>query len=199
VFRSIGLAIVLALSVAAQEKQPESDRSADALVHWSADCMDKGCILSTDVLRGESGNGAADPKNDHEYVSVGVAVNRSDHSVANVSFQVDPDADQPQGIFLEFSKTEREGNGWKIHLKSETLRQLQFGNCNRNSCRSVVRNGIIPANDKQPALDLVQQLKESNHLFVLYTRDGKSYRTAILLSGFKEAFEHMLATELKSQ
>jgi len=52
---------------------------------WQIKCMPKGCIASVDILRGESGD-PPDPNYTNQYVSVAVAVNRSDHRPSLVTF-----------------------------------------------------------------------------------------------------------------
>lgn len=40
--------------------------------------------------------------------------------------------------------------------------------------------------------DLVARMQSENHLFLSYTRGGHSYRTAISLALFKEAYANLL-------
>ena len=70
------------------QKSDPNDWS-DALVKWDTQCSPKGCLLMTDVLRGDSGN-PPNPKDFREYIGIYVAVDRDTQKPAYFAFHVDP-------------------------------------------------------------------------------------------------------------
>jgi hypothetical protein len=57
--------------------QSNADHSGfnDLQVNWKTDCAPRGCLMLTQVLRGDAG-GPADPKDAREYVGLNVALAR---------------------------------------------------------------------------------------------------------------------------
>ena len=45
-------------------------------------------------------------------------------------------------------------------------------------------------------LNLLEKFLNSNHMLLLYEKDGRSYRTMVLLSSFKKEYQLVLATQL---
>lgn len=45
-------------------------------------------------------------------------------------------------------------------------------------------------------LNLLDKFLNSNHMLLLYVKDGRSYRTMVLLSSFKNEYQRVLATQL---
>src|SRR5690348_9821536 len=94
---------VFSLSALPQNKKiPSTDPGddwADALVKWDTDCMAGGCILETDILRGDpDSDNPPDPKDVREYISIYVAVGRETRKPAYFAFHVDPRAQQNDGV-----------------------------------------------------------------------------------------------------
>jgi hypothetical protein len=82
------LILVVPICCNAQRNESTNDWS-DALVKWDTQCSPKGCLLMTDVLRGDSGN-PPDPKDSREYIGIYVAINRNTQKPAYFAFHVDP-------------------------------------------------------------------------------------------------------------
>jgi len=100
---------------------------------WYIECIPKGCIASVDILRGESGD-APDPKDTNQYVSVAVAVNRSDRRPSLVMFEVDPNADQQAGIDFLFAHTVSDGESWKVVVDPNGPVHFPFCRCSKTTC-----------------------------------------------------------------
>jgi len=90
----------------------------DLLVNWKTDCEPRGCLMQTEVLRGDSGS-PANPKDFREYVGVNVALARKTRRPEYIAFYVDPRATQGQGIFVAFAKARSDGSSWKMALDDE--------------------------------------------------------------------------------
>ncbi len=46
-------------------------------------------------------------------------------------------------------------------------------------------------------MNLLDKFNQSSSLLVLYMKEGKPYRTMVLLSSFKKEYQRVLASELK--
>jgi len=196
------LALALSLSSLAQSKNTQAKDSSEdwaaALVKWDTDCQPKGCILETDILRGNSDD-PADPKDSREYISIYVAVDRATRQPAYFAFHVDPRAQQNNGIFIGLTKTVGQGNSSKVDLDQEGTSRLMFDKCDAQSCVVRVPNGTVEEGNDSHRMDLLQKFLSSDHLVILYLRGGKAYRTIIILSSFRKAYERLLANELPSK
>ena len=182
------LFLLLGTSVSAQSPAEELLRTQQA---WQINCMPKGCIASVDILRGESGD-PPDPKDVNQYVSVAVAVNRIDHRPSLVTFEVDPNADQEAGIDLLFAHTIPDGKSWKVVVDPNGPMHLPFRRCNKTTCTSFIGGGTPDEATMKSCEDLVARMQSESHLFLSYTRGGHSYRTAVSLALFKEAYASLL-------
>ena len=158
---------------------------------WHIKCMPKGCIASVDILRGESGD-PPDPNDTNQYVSVAVAVNRGDHRPSLVTFEVDPNADQQAGIDLFFSHTVPDGKSWKVVVDPNGPMHLPFRRCSETTCIFFIGGGTPDEATMKSCADLVAKMQSEDHLFLSYTRGGHSYRTAVSLALFKEAYANLL-------
>jgi hypothetical protein len=189
----------LCLNSAAQTKaaqQGDSDEKlANALVHWDTECGPKGCMLQTEVLRGYSDD-PPDPKDFREYVGIYVPVDRATLKPAYFAFHVDPRASQDNGIFITFSKTARDGDSWTLNLDPKGPSRLMFDKCNEKSCVVRVAGGLVHEGNESHEMSLLDKFLNSDHLLILYLKDGKAYRTMVLLSSFKTAYQRLLANEL---
>lgn len=194
--------VALSLSSLAQVKdaQPKDsdEQLADALVKWNTECSPKGCILETDVLRGDSGN-PADPKDFREYIGIYVPVDRATQKPAYFAFHIDPRAHQDNGIFITFSATTRDGDSWKMNLDPEGVSRLMFDKCDEQSCVVRVPNGLVQEGNESHRMNLLDKFLSSDHLLILYMRDGNAYRTMVILSSFKKAYQRLVANELSSK
>lgn len=77
VMRRCEMSVVFALALfcgqlLAQNNAAHAGRS-DLPGNWTVDCTPRGCLMHTDVLRGDSGN-PADPKDFREYIGVDIAL-----------------------------------------------------------------------------------------------------------------------------
>jgi hypothetical protein len=194
--------VALCLNAKSQVKdaQPKNldEQLADALVKWDTECSPKGCILETDVLRGYSDD-PPDPKDAREYIGIYVPINRATRKPAYFAFHVDPRAQQNNGIFITFSKTTKDGDSWNLNLDPEGVTRLMFDNCDAESCAVRVRDGLVQEGKENHAINLLDKFLGSDHLLILYVKDGKAYRTMVLLSSFKRAYQRLLANELSSK
>jgi hypothetical protein len=158
---------------------------------WHIKCMPKGCIASVDILRGESGT-PPDPNDTNQYVSLAVAVNRSDHRPSLVTFEVDPNADQQAGIDLVFSHTVSDGKSWKVVVDPNGPMHIPFRHCDKTTCIFFIGGGTPDEATMKSCADLVARMQSNDHLFLSYTRGGYSYSTAVSLALFKQAYASLL-------
>jgi hypothetical protein len=162
---------------------------------WDTQCMEKGCLMFTDVLIGDPDH-PADLKHP-EYITMAVAINRSDRKPAYFAFHLPPDADRAQGAFIVFAKTNGEGRNHKSTIDKSTGSHLNFVSCDKESCVARIPEGIIPAEGNGPNIDLLSEFLNENHILFLFTRRGEQYRTIKALFPFQRAYKNLLATELK--
>ena len=176
--------------------QSDQDKAlADALVHWNTKCFPKGCLIETDILRGASDD-PPDAKDFREYISLNVAMLRAGRKPAYFTFQVDPRAQQDQGIFITFSKTVMTNGQWDVQLDPEGPSRLPISGCDENACTVRVPLGIVEDGPDTHRMDLLQKFLGSNHMLVLYVRGGRTYRTMVLLSSFKSEYARVMEKEL---
>jgi hypothetical protein len=163
----------------------------DLLVNWKTDCAPRGCLMRTEVLRGDSGS-PADPKDVREYVGVNVALARKTRRPEYVAFYVDPRATQGQGIFVAFAKARSDGGSWKMALDDDGAIKVPFTSCGKLGCMARIPAGleVEPATDKR--VDLLNKFLTSDAVLVLYTRGKRAYRTMILLSSFQKDYQHVM-------
>jgi invasion protein IalB len=161
---------------------------------WDIQCGDKGCMMFTDVLIGDSDH-PANPKHP-EYITIAVAINRSDRKPAYFAFHVPANADHSKGVIITFAKTMKEGVNWKMVVDENAMSQLDFNSCDQESCVARVHSEIL-SSDGSPNIDLLERFLNSDHVLFLYTKKGKSYRTMKALFPFQRAYQHLMETELK--
>jgi len=161
---------------------------------WDFKCSDKGCMMFTDVLIGDSDH-PSDP-NHPEYITVGVAINRSDRKPEFFSFDLPPDADRKQGVIIAFLDTVKDGKGWKLVKDKDSMSQLDFNSCDEESCVARVHAEIL-SSDGGPGLDLLDKFLHSSQVWFLFTRKGVPYRTMKALFPFQRDYQHLMETELK--
>lgn len=198
-FHEILTGVVLFLSLCFQARaQTPAENLLRAQQSWHINCMPKGCIASVDILRGESGD-PPDPHDTSQYISVAVGVNRIDNRPSLVMFEVDPHADQQAGVDLLFAHTVPDGKGWKIAIDPNGPIHLPFRRCNETECMAVLGGGAPDEKVMKSCADLVGKMQSENHLFLSYSRGGHSYRTAISLELFKEAYARLLTQASAAQ
>jgi hypothetical protein len=165
-------------------------------VKWDSACSARGCLIQTDVLRGVSED-PPDPKDSREYVSINVAMERVTRRPAYITFMVDPRAQRDQGIFVAFANSSRDGGSWSMKMDQDGASRLTIGECTANACIARVPLGIVEQGKDRRAMNLLDKFSESNSLLVLYMRNGKPYRTMVLLSSFKKEYQRVLTSEFK--
>ena len=195
--RALLLICLVSPSCPAQEKSASAD-PGDAQVKWDSTCGARGCLMQADVLRGVSDD-PPDPKDFREYVSLNVALDRSLSRPAYFSFLVDPRAQADQGIFITFAKTAQENGKLKVNPDPEGPSRLSIGACDKNACTARVPLGLVEDGKDAHKMDLLDKFLNSDHLVVLYVRDGHPYRTMVILSTFKKEYTRVMENEMKSR
>lgn len=194
-------ALALALNSQSQTNHAPSKNTgedwADALVKWDTDCHPNGCILETDILRGNpDSNNPPDPKDEREYISIYIPVDRETRTPAWFAFHVDPRAQKNNGIFIGFLKTVKDDKSWTTNPDPDGTSRLMFDKCDAKSCVVRVPKGMIEEGKDSHSMNLLDKFMTADFLWILYLRDGKPFRTLVLLSSFQKAYQHLLANEL---
>lgn len=163
---------------------------------WDVHCMTKGCVMFTDVLIGDPDHPAdlAHP----QFITIAVAINRSDRKPAFFDFDFPPDADRGQGAFVAFAHREKFGSRWKLAIAKATMFHLSFFTCDADSCIGRVTGHIVPARNGDPPVDVLHQFLTDDQILFLFTRKGVPYRTIKTLLPFQHAYQHLMKTELKA-
>ncbi len=167
----------------------------DLQVNWKTDCAPRGCLMQTEVLRGDSGS-PANPKDFREYVGVNVALARKTRQPEYIAFYVDPRATQGQGIFVAFAKATRDGNSWKMALDDQGAIKVPFTSCGKLGCMARIPAGLEAELSTKKRVDPLNKFLNSDALLVLYMRGKKPYRTMILLSSFQKDYRHVMDVDL---
>ena len=167
----------------------------DLLVNWKTDCAPRGCLMQTEVLRGDSGS-PANPKDFREYVGVNVALARKTRQPEYIAFYVDPRAIQGQGIFVAFAKARKDGASWKMALDDDGAIRVPFTSCGKLGCMARIPAGVEVEPSTKKRVDLLNNFLNSDAVLVLYARGKKPYRTMIPLSSFQKDYQHVMAVDL---
>lgn len=168
------------------------------MVKWDSACSARGCLIQTDVLRGISDDPAPpDPKDSREYVSINVAMERATKKPAYFTFMVDPRAQRDQGVFIAFTRTTKDGGSWSMKMDKDGASRLTICECTADACIARVPLGVVEKEKDRRAMNLLDKFTESDSLLVLYIREGKPYRTMVLLSSFKREYQRVLTSEFK--
>jgi hypothetical protein len=177
--------------------QSNADHSGfnDLQVNWKTDCAPRGCLMLTQVLRGDAG-GPADPKDAREYVGLNVALARKTRQPEYIAFYVDPRATQGQGIFVAFAKARRDGVSWKMALDDDGAIRVPFTSCGKLGCMARIPAGLEVEPSTKKRVDLLNKFLNSDAVLVLYARGKKPYRTMIPLSSFQKDYQHVMAVDL---
>jgi hypothetical protein len=189
--------VVLAVISGSVFAQSNADHSGfnDLQVKWKTDCVPRGCLMLTQVLRGDAG-GPADPKDAREYVGLNVALARKTRQPEYIAFYVDPRATQGQGIFVAFAKSRRDGASWKMALDDDGAIRVPFTSCGKLVCMARVPAGLEVDSSTKKRVDLLNKFLNSDAVLVLYARGKKPYRTMIPLSSFQKDYRHVMAVDL---
>lgn len=139
--------------------------------------MEKGCLLQADVLRGD------------EYITIEIALEHKTQKPDYFAFHVDPNARQDQGLLISFTK--------KGAIDSDGSSKLAISDCDPKSCVARVPLGFVKKSKDSRNLNLLDKFLKSDDVVLVYTMDGKEYRTALPLSSFKQEYQRLLSTDLK--
>jgi hypothetical protein len=161
---------------------------------WDSKCGDKGCVMFTKVLIGDPDH-PADPKHP-EFITIAIAINRGTRKPDFFSFELPANADRKQGVILMFAKTVKDGNSWKMVEDKDSMSQLDFNSCDKESCIARVHPEIL-SSDGSPNIDLLDKFLNSSHIYFIYTKKGKPYRSLKALFPFQRDYKHLMETELK--
>jgi len=176
------------------QQESKAETMLRATQSWKSNCMPKGCILSVDILRGNSGH-TPDPNDLRQYISIAVAVDRLTKNPSFIMFEVDPRANKDDGISLTFAHTVPDGKSWKLVFDEEGPLDLSITRCDETTCNAVVPGGVCKGPGDR-GFDVLARMQTDQHLLVTYTRGKQVFRTAVSLGLFKEAYQKMLDTEL---
>lgn len=164
------------------------------LFPWRAKCIEVGCLISIDVLRGISGEATPpDVKDVREYITINVAVARASKQVDFISFQVDPRASRDTGIYIGFMTSSGSGKDYKL-TRDEGLTRLHFEQCTDQFCTARVVSGDAGTLER-----FDDKFQSATGLWILYERDGHAYRTMVLLSPYRAELQRVLAQEFTSK
>lgn len=188
------LILVVPMCCIAQKSESASEWS-DSLVKWDTQCSPKGCLLMTDVLRGDSGD-PPDPKDFRQYIGIYVAIDRTTRKPEYFAFHVDPNSQPDQGVFIAFTRTTKDGDKWTMNLDSDGASRLPFSSCGKDSCVARVLCGLVEKAKESHKMNLLDKFLTSDAVLVLYLRGGKAYRTMVVLSSFKKEYQRVLTSEL---
>ena len=152
--------------------------------------------MQADVLRGEF-NEPPDPKDVRDYVGINLALERSTQKPAYFSILIDPRAQRDQGVFVTFAKSAQENGKWKMQLDTQGPSRLPITDCREDGCAARVPLGLVEDGPDRHKTDLLQRFLGSDALFVLYMKNGKAYRTMVLLSSFKKEYQRVMSNDMK--
>lgn len=187
--------IVLVVSLVFPPSQTHAKTKLDPIESlagtWDIHCMQKGCLMFTDVLIGDPDH-PADLKHP-QYITIAVALNRSDRKVAYIDFDLPPYADRAQGFFIAFAKTTMDGNEYKTSLDKNATVHLDFFTCNKDSCIGRAPDGMVESQGNQK-VDLLREFLRDDQILFLYTKNGVPYRTIKALFPFQRAYKQLMKT-----
>ena len=66
----------------------------------------------------------------------------------------------------------------------------------QDSCVARIPNGLVEEGKERHRTDLLEKFLDSDSVLILYLKNGKPYRTMVLLSSFKKAYAKLLGSEL---
>ena len=161
--------------------QSQAPGGAEPVVKWETACAARGCLMQTEVLRGDSGD-PPDRTDFHEYVGIDVAFERSTRKPAYFAFHVDPKAQRDEGISIAFTKAAKSDSGGTA--------KLDISDCDEKFCAARVPLGLVK---KGRNLNLLDKFLKSDHVVLLYMRGGKQYRTMVPLSSFQMDYQRVMA------
>jgi hypothetical protein len=193
VLRVLSLFMILSAGCFAQKTGTAGDGGDDGFT-WDTRCVEKTCLLSTQVL-GESGSPAAaeDPR---KFVAIGVKLDRSTLKPQSFVFLVPSNAEQHQGVMISFGKAKKEGNHWTTELDVHGASRIPVTSCNKDACAVEVPRGLLEEGKGSHKTDLLYEFLHSEYFVFLYRSEGNSHSNMVLLSPFKEAYEKVRVSEI---
>ncbi len=148
--------MVVVLLVFSGSVLAQSNAGRNGLNDWKTECAPRGCLMQTEVLRGDSGS-PANPKDFREYVGVNVAMARKTRQPEYIAFYVDPRATQGQGIFVAFAKATRDGGSWKMALDDQGAIEVPFTSCGKLGCMARIPEGLEVEPSTKKRVDLLNK------------------------------------------
>lgn len=193
VLRVLSLFIILSAGCFSQNTGTAGDGDDDGLT-WDTRCVEKSCVLFTEVL-GESGSptAAEDPS---KFVAIGVKLDRSTLKPQSFVFLVPPNAEQNQGVVISFGKAKKKGDPWTTELDVHGASRIPVTSCNKDTCVVEVLGGLLEEGKGSHKTDLLHEFLHSEYFLFLYRSEGKSHSNMVLLSPFKEAYEKVRLPEI---
>lgn len=157
---------------------------------WDVQCTDRGCLMFMDVLIGDP-NHPANMKHP-EYITIAVAINRSDRKPAYFAFDIPANADHSKGVSISFVNWE---NGKPV--EEHAAFHIDFLSCNKECCRAEVPSGIAISSTSGGKIDLLHEFLTADHIMFWYTKKGQEYSTVKALFPFQRDYPHLMETEFK--
>jgi hypothetical protein len=157
---------------------------------WDVQCTDRGCLMFIDVLIGDP-NHPANMKHP-EYITIAVAINRSDRKPAYFAFDIPANADHSKGVSISFI-----GNANKGNLATDAAFHVDFSSCNQESCRASVPPVIVSSATGISNINLLKEFLTADYIMFWYTKNGQEYSTIKALFPFQRDYPHLMETALK--
>lgn len=189
------LALLLGSPALFSQTAPKSDPIEALAGKWDVRCSQKGCLMFTDVLIGDPDH-PADLKHP-QYITIAVAINRSDRKLAWIDFDLPPDADRSQGFYIAFANATKNGKSWKLIPDKSTLSHLNFFKCDDESCIGRASGGLMTPSENGSNVDLLQEFLKADQIWFLFSKNGQRYRTMKALFPFQRAYKQLMETELQ--
>jgi len=182
---------LVTLLCAAGSAGASQDRSEEAGSKWDTKCTEKGCLMFTDVLRGDPQH-PANPQHP-EYLTIAVGVDRATKRPSYFGFYVPPTADPKQGLSIKFPRVLAGAEGQEAD--KDLPLHLEFESCDHESCMATVSGGT-PEDDKL-VNDLFYRFSTRADVLFLYVANGETLRTTKALSRFQRDYKQLVETQLR--
>lgn len=170
-------AIAVGLSAAAPLAAQDAPLGTEI---WKSSCNAQGCLLVGDVSHGDE----ASPR--HMFIDVTL---RHGGRVSSITFRLPPDADKGKLFAVGFADSVKDASGnWTMKLVANSTRILNVEDC-AAACVVSLPNGIIPAQDNDPAFDVGHAMADHNLMLMFYFNHGQRIRASAALFRFRDALD----------
>lgn len=173
---------------------PARAQGGDSL-NWEAKCVEQGCVLHTELLRGDNGD-PPDASDYHEYVAIDVAFDHRTRKPAYFAFHVNPDAQAAAGISIGFAKAAKSGDN--PALDADGASRLDISDCDDKTCVARVPLGLTKKGPDSHSLNLLEKFLKSDQLVLLYAIGGKTFRTTAPLASFQQEYQRLASMGFSS-